>query len=128
MQHAEDMFEPVGIRIIYDGDCPICRSYVTYAGLKKRVGEVELIDAREHPDLVAAYLLDGYDLDEGMIAELDDRLYYGGEAVWAINSLISRNPVLRLLGSRRLLKLTYPAMRFVRNLSLRLRGRQPIRG
>ena len=40
----------MGVRILYDGACPFCASYVRYARLKDRVGEVDLVDARQVPD------------------------------------------------------------------------------
>ena len=118
----------MSIRVIYDGECPFCRSYVQMARLREAAGPVELIDARGAPELVAAYHARGMDIDQGMIVELDGQTYYGGEAVWAINRLLSTHPVLRRLGGRRFLKFIYPALRGTRNLALRMMGRRPIRG
>ncbi|MAP96298.1 MAG: hypothetical protein CMK07_15240 [Ponticaulis sp.] len=113
-------------RILYDGECPFCQSYVGFARLRKAVGEVELIDAREAPELVADYHERGFPIDEGMIVDTGDVVYFGGDAVWAINSLVSRNPLLKLMSGRKFLKVIYPSLRFGRNSVIRLLGRKPI--
>ncbi len=114
------------MRVYYDGECPFCASYVKMARLRQAVGDVVLVDARTAPEAVSAFASAGYDIDQGMIVELDGRVYFGWEAVWAINALAARAPLLRRLTSRRLLKAVYPALRGSRNLVLRLLGRQPI--
>lgn len=115
------------VKIIYDGECPFCRSYVAFARLKEAVGPVELIDAREASVLVEDYASRGYPIDDGMIVDTGDAVYWGGDAVWAINALTSPNPVLKMLGGRRFLKRIYPALRFGRNSALRVLGKTPIR-
>ena len=114
-------------RVLYDGECPFCRSYVSFARLRKAVGEVELIDAREVPDLVADYASRGFPIDEGMIVDTGEQVYWGGDAVWAIKCLIRRNPLLRLMGGRAFLRWIYPALKFGRNSAIRLLGKSPIR-
>lgn len=117
---------PPPVRVLYDGECPFCANYVTMARLRERVGEVELIDARTRPDLVQAHKAAGRAIDDGMIVETEDAVYFGGDAVWAINALLSRNPVLNALSGRAMLKFVYPGLRFGRNTALRVLGRKPI--
>ena len=121
------MTEPRTFRILYDGECPFCQSYVTFANLRKTVGEVELIDARERPDLILHYEALGYLIDEGMIVDAGDEIYYKGDAVWAINTLASSNPALKLMGNWRFVKWSYPFLRGMRNGVNRLRGVGSIR-
>ncbi len=101
-------------------------SYVRFARLREALGEVELVDAREAPDLVASYSARGYPIDEGMIVDTGEEIYFGGDAVYAINWLASPNPVMRWFGGRAFLKFIYPALRAVRNLTVRLLGHKPI--
>jgi predicted DCC family thiol-disulfide oxidoreductase YuxK len=88
------------IRVLYDGECPFCANYVALARLRERLGEVELIDARERSDLVEAHAAAGRPIDDGMIVETPDAVYFGGDAVWAINTLLSTNTVLRAMGRK----------------------------
>lgn len=123
---ASTSSSPPLVRVLYDGECPFCANYVAMARLRERVGEVELIDARERPDLVEAHKAAGRPIDEGMIVETPDAVYFGGDAVWAINALLSNNPLLNALSGRAVLKFVYPALRFGRNTALRALGRKPI--
>ena len=118
---------PETTRVIYDGECPFCARYVDMAKLRRKVGTVELIDARTRPDLVQAYAEKGYDLDEGMVVEHGGEVYFGGDAVWVINALLSENWFLRRLSARSVTRFAYPALRGGRNLALRLLGRRKIR-
>lgn len=118
--------QPEPTRILYDGECPFCKSYVSFARLRKALGTVELIDAREVPDMVADYDARGYPIDGGMIVDTGDQIYYGGDAVWAINTLVGRNPLLKVFSGRTILNWCYPAMRFCRNAVVRLLGKTPI--
>ena len=117
---------PPAIRVLYDGECPFCANYIAMARLRERMGEVALIDARERPDLVEAHKAAGRPIDDGMIVETPDAVYFGGDAVWAINALLSMNPILNALSGRAMLKFVYPALRFGRNTALRVMGRKPI--
>jgi len=116
------------MHVYYDGECPFCSSYVKLARLRRAVGGVELIDARTRPEAVQRFAELGYDIDDGMVVELDGRIYYGWEAVWAMNALAATAPVLRHFTSRRLLNAIYPFLRGCRNLVLRVLGKRPIRG
>ena len=121
-----DPVAPTALTILYDGDCPFCTSYVAFARLKTQFQTVALLDARDHPGLVDHYAKLGYDIDEGMIVESDGQIYFGSDAMWAINTLISPNPVLKLIGGRTFLKWIYPVLRLGRNTTLRLLGRKPL--
>ena len=114
------------VRILYDGECPFCAGYVKMARLKSMSGTVELMDARSVPDLTAEHARAGRNIDQGMIVELDDKVYFGGEAMWAINTLLSENWLLKHLSARSILVFVYPAMRAGRNLVLRIRGHEAI--
>jgi predicted DCC family thiol-disulfide oxidoreductase YuxK len=104
------------LRIVYDGDCPFCRSYVALLRLREQY-DVRLVDARQEPALAAQY---GLDLNEGMIADLDGEVHHGARAV----SLLSRlSGSLSPLRSDRVASMLYPLLRFGRNAALKLLGR-----
>lgn len=69
------------LRIIYDGECPFCSQFVALYRIRQNVGQVQLIDARTNPDVVADILNRGYNLDDGMIAVWQGHYYYGQESV-----------------------------------------------
>jgi predicted DCC family thiol-disulfide oxidoreductase YuxK len=107
------------LHIVYDGDCPFCRNYVGLLKLRERY-DVRLVDARREPALAARY---GLDLNEGMIADLDGKVYHGARAV----ALLSRiSGTFKPLGREWVASLMYPVLRFGRNSALKLLGRKPI--
>ena len=116
------------IRVLYDGECPFCTAYTRYARLQRRVGEVDLIDARRAPDLVEAYAAEGHEIDESFIVDTGDAVLTGGAAMAYIHGrLAPRWTGLSLLTNDRLLAAAYPILRGMRNGALRAMGRRPIR-
>jgi predicted DCC family thiol-disulfide oxidoreductase YuxK len=114
--------------IVYDGDCVFCQSYVRFMRLRETVGPVELLDARSGDPRVAAFQRQGYDLNEGMLFVLEDRVYHGDEAVNMLAILSSSLSLFArlnrtILSNRTAARLIYPALKFGRRITLRLRGR-----
>ncbi len=115
------------LTIVYDGECPFCSRYVRLVRLRENF-DVRLVDAREDIALARAY---GLDLNEGMIADLDGKVFHGADAVWLLSTLSTRSGLVngamaRLFSSRRLASLAYPVLRAGRNATLRMLGRKPI--
>jgi predicted DCC family thiol-disulfide oxidoreductase YuxK len=105
--------------VIYDGDCPFCRSYVSLLRLREQY-EVHLIDAREEPTFAARY---GLDLNKGMVVDLDGNVFHGAASVSLLSRLSRRPGPLR---SERFSGLVYPLFRFGRDVALRVLGRRPL--
>ena len=115
------------IRILYDGQCPFCASYVRYARLRRRAGEVDLVDARQAPDLVADYAARGHRIDDSFIVDDGDRVLTGGAAMAFIHGQLAPGWTgLPLLANARVLGAVYPALRAMRNGALRVLGVPPI--
>lgn len=117
--------------MIYDGDCPLCRSYVAHMRLRRSAGSVTLLDARQHPQRVASLESRGYGLDEGMVVQLADRIYHGAAAVHLLALLSSRSGWFNRLNyhlfrSRRLSSILYPWLVAGRRGLLWLLGRKPL--
>lgn len=118
-----------GTAIVYDGDCPFCRAYVTMTKITN--AGPTLVNARERPDLVRTLAQSGIDLDSGMAVYYQGRIYTGGEAMHLL-ALLSRPSGLveklasALLRRRRFALLVYPALRLGRNLLLKLRNQPPL--
>ena len=115
------------VRILYDGQCPFCASYVRYAQLQRRVGEVELVDARQAPDLVADYAARGHRIDDSFIVDDGGHVLTGGAAMAFIHGQLAPGWTgLPLVANARLLGAVYPALRAMRNGALRVLGVPPI--
>lgn len=115
--------------LYYDGECPICGRYRDYVAMRKHA-ELEIRDAREHPDEIRELRQRGHDIDEGMILVWDGEVHAGPAAALAIDSLTERGGALDrlarpLLRHPRLLRLVYPLLKAIRALSLKARGVDP---
>lgn len=124
--------DPDLIRLIYDGECPFCRRYVTMVRLQENFS-VELVDARIEPGLYEGLLELGYDLDSGMVMETHGERYHGDACLHRVALLTSRSGLLNRLNawvfrSPRRSTLLYPWMVRGRNLVLRLMGKRPLGG
>ena len=119
-----------GSYLIYDGECPFCSRYVQMTRLTKSAGPVRLINARDGGPEVQAATQQGYDLDDGMLLNLDGQVYHGANCLNRLALLTTRSDVFnRFCGlafqSPTVSRLAYPALRFGRNLTLRTLGRRP---
>lgn len=107
------------LRIVYDGDCPFCRSYIALLRLREQY-DVHLVDARKEPAFAAQY---GLDLNEGMIVDLDGKVHHGARAMSLLSRLSSTISPLR---SERVASVVYPLFRFCRNVALKVLGRSQL--
>jgi predicted DCC family thiol-disulfide oxidoreductase YuxK len=120
------------IELVYDGDCPVCRAYVQMHRLRQSAGNVRLIDARQHPDVVDAYARRGIDLNRDFVLKLDGAEYIGGAAMFALSSIAARHAFIRRLNARVFAsnvtsRAIYAVLRVSRWALLLLIGREPIR-
>ncbi len=117
----------IGPRIIYDGDCPFCSSYVGLLRLRETFGEVELINARECQELVEELASRNMNLDDGMVLVLNGEYFHGSECIHRLALLATAsntfNRINKLIFERkRLAAVLYPILRAGRNLSLKILG------
>ena len=123
------MAKPIAhLILIYDGDCPFCSRYVKHVRLRDIVGRLEYVNARDGGPVVAEAVGKGFDLNEGMLVIMDGVYHHGADAVWALGLLSS--PVsafnrlnARMFRSRTISRFLYPALRFGRNMTIRLLGK-----
>lgn len=118
--------------IVYDGDCPFCRNYVSLMKLREAIGKVRLVDARDDKGLVLFLAERGFNINEGMAVIHGDKIYFGEDAVILISSIaISRKPIGRLiaqvLSSKKRARVLYPIMKAGRRLTLKALRLSPIR-
>lgn len=124
----DDLMRRPGMVVIYDGQCPFCAAYVQMLRLRQSVGLVELVDARVHPDLVEDCELQGFPLNDGMLALLAGRSYFGADALILLSQLTTASGLLNTVTAAvmkrpALAKICYPAMRGGRAATLRALGR-----
>lgn len=116
-----------GPKIIYDGDCPFCASYVGLLRLRETFGEVVLMNARERPELVVELASRNMNLDEGMVLVLNGEYFHGAECVHRLALLASGSNTFNRINKwiferKRVAAVLYPILRAGRNLSLRILG------
>jgi predicted DCC family thiol-disulfide oxidoreductase YuxK len=120
--------DPDVMTVVYDGQCPFCTNYVSLMNIRRSVGKVALVDARENSPIVKMLADEGYDLDEGMAVVFGDRVYYGEDAVTFISSLADRTSlasrlIAALLANPNRAAALYPIMKRGRRIALNLLGR-----
>lgn len=121
------------VQLIYDGECPFCLRYARYVRLKETIGHVELINARESENkAVKNVKARGFDLDQGMVAIIDEQYYHGSEALNILAALSSKSGVFNRLNywifrSSILSKALYPFLKLGRNMALLLKGSRQIK-
>ena len=117
--------------VLYDGECPVCASYMALAQLKRLHPDLEVLDARLQPALVAELRGEGFDVNESILVRVGGKVYGGAAATRLISKLGSDNRVIRRLalyaiGGGPWAETLYPWLRGMRNLLLRLMGRSQI--
>lgn len=127
---APDEARP-NLRLVYDGDCPICQRYVRWQRIRRDVGELELIDGRQDSEARRELSDRGIDLDQGFALQVGDRWYHGSEALHRLSLLGTRSGVFnrlmyRLFASPRRAARLYPWLKACRNGLLRLCRIPPI--
>src|SRR5687767_4747318 len=117
-----------GMVIVYDGQCVFCSAYIRMLRLRAAAGPVHMLDARGNDRALVIKSATGLDLNTGMLVIHGDRIYAGADAIHFISLLSSSSGLVnRMLGrvftSERAAQTLYPALRFGRNITLRLLGR-----
>lgn len=117
--------------LIYDDECPLCRSSAHALNIKKAVGNLVLINAREFHPLVDSAYERGFDPDLGIVVIYHDQYYFGTDAVHFLALLNSSNGTLNrmtavLFRNRWLAKILYPVVKSIRRLLLKIKGVGPV--
>lgn len=117
--------------LLYDGECPLCSRYVRMTRLQKTLPGFSLLDARNHPDLVAQHRAKGSDVNDGMILHVDGTTYHGADALNRIALLSTPSTILNRINavafqSKTVSRIVYPALVLGRNTLLRMLGKSGI--
>lgn len=111
--------------IIYDGDCPFCRAYTRMLRLRQLGVSVEMLSARTDDPRILAYWQQGYDLNAGMLVDLNNQVYAGADAMQVLASCSSGSDLFNRLhyaifSRRRFAALLYPLLKLGRRITLLL--------
>ena len=117
--------------LVYDGECPVCKRYALYLDVKKAVGDLVLVNARQGGSLVEEVRMLSHDLNDGMVLKVGGRYYFGSEALHILALLSGRRGVFSLMnrilfGTRGAARMAYPLLRLGRRTLLKLRRIPPI--
>ena len=117
--------------IYYDGDCPFCVRYITFLRLNASVGPVKLVNLREAAIEKAELLTQGFDVDKGMVVEIDGRRVGGADAMHQLALLSTPSTAFNklnktIMSSRFLAFFLYPFLRAGRWLVLFFLGREQL--
>lgn len=112
--------------ILYDGCCPLCRSYCNNVVIDRKIN-VALHDARKQSEFRSAVTAQGIDIDTGIVIKLNGQIYSGSEAIL---NIAKRSETRGLVGfinrvflnSAIKVKLFYPLGKMARKLWLGFLG------
>ncbi len=129
--NIRQLMNPPEILLVYDKQCPACNAYCQLVRIRESVGELKIIDARAHSDVLDEITGQGMDIDQGMVLKTGDQLYYGADAIHALALMSSRSGLFNrfnywMFKSKTLSSWFYPVLRFFRMLLLKLLGRTKI--
>ena len=119
------------ILLVYDKECPACNYYCQMVRIRKSVGELRLVDAREPGEIMDEITAAGLDIDQGMVLKMGGALYYGADAIHMLSLIGSESGVFNKLNywlfrSKSVSRVLYPILRFFRNLLLKILGKTKI--
>ncbi len=121
------------VTLVYDGECPLCSYAATALRIRKAVGCLEIIDARN--DISNPILNEIYnqkiDLDNSMVFVFNNQFYQGAEALEIMANLSTKNGFYNRLFANvfkypSIAKFAYPILRAMRNFLLWVLGVKPI--
>ena len=117
--------------LVYDWQCPACHLYCRLLRIREDDGRFRLVDARGNPPVMNEITAQGLDIDQGMVLKMDDRFYYGADAIHKLALISGPSTAFNRLNiwifrSPSRAKLLYPVLRASRNFLLKLLGRTKI--
>jgi predicted DCC family thiol-disulfide oxidoreductase YuxK len=118
--------EPV---LVYDRQCPVCDLYCNWVRIEEP--GVWRVNARDHNEIMKEITARGLDIDQGMVMKMNDRFYYGADAIHQLALISSPSTAFNRLNiwtfrSPRRARWLYPVLRAGRNLLLKMLGRSKI--
>lgn len=115
------------IWLVYDGECPVCKTYCKYIRIREAVGRLHLIDARHPSQLMDEITAAGLDIDQGMVVKFKDVVYYGADAIHILTLLSTPSGIFNrvnyyVFSTRIGAKVFYPLGKAFRTVLLKVLG------
>ena len=112
--------------LVYDSQCPICNNFALYYRVRETI-DLHLVDARTDSKLVSEITKAGLDLDKGIVIKIDEIMYHGSDAMYALACIGSKYGILNKLNyyflrSKIISRILYPILRLCRNFLLKIMG------
>ncbi len=109
---------PANIIIVYDGDCMMCRQFRAFVELEKKT-TLTRYDMHISSEIVDIYRSRGYDIDQGMIIDIDGVIYHGAMALTILETLVAvpywwQRVLLSGVRSPWIAKMIYPVLLLIR--------------
>ena len=121
------------IWLVYDGDCPFCSASAQMVRIRKSVGNLHILNAREADDhpVMAEIAAQNLDLNQGIVVKFEGRLYHGKDALHLLALIGSETGWLNRLNvalfrNKSVVDMAYPVLKGVRNLMLRILGKHAL--
>lgn len=127
----QDEVKKEDVWLVYDGECPVCKTYCKYIRIREAVGNLHLVDARQPGELMDEITRLGLDIDQGMVLKFKDAIYYGPDAIHMLTLLSTPSGIFNrinyyVFSTKTGAKIVYPVGKAFRTLILKLLGIQYI--
>lgn len=111
------------IIILYDADCYLCSNFQQYLQLKQKV-DISYKDIHEDSDYISSLQKLWYNLDHGMIIDMDGEIYQWKDAIAEIEKLLDNqkryDKIMKFCMSKEWIRnLGYPVAQLMRKVFLR---------
>lgn len=131
MNMNQDEVKKEDVWLVYDGECPVCKTYCKYIRIREAVGNLHLVDARRPGELMDEITGLGLDIDQGMVLKFKDAIYYGPDAIHMLTLLSTPSGIFNrinyyVFSTKPGAKIVYPVGKAFRTLILKLLGIQYI--
>jgi predicted DCC family thiol-disulfide oxidoreductase YuxK len=113
--------------LIYDGECPVCKTYCKYIRIREAVGNLHLVDARQPSTLMEEITAAKLDIDQGMVLKFKEVIYYGPDAIHMLTLLSTPSGIFNrinyyVFSTKIGARIFYPLGKAFRTLLLKLLG------
>tara|TARA_E500000331_G_scaffold354877_1_gene408973 strand:+ start:631 stop:1023 length:393 start_codon:yes stop_codon:yes gene_type:complete len=117
--------------LLYDGECPVCKHYVLWTNLRLKHPGIDLLNARDHQQLVNKLRLEGIEINDTMVLSVAGKRLVGSQAMAQLSEYMQpvrlhQKFLKKITRDEKLLRVFYPFMVAGRKLLLLLLGRKKI--